>query len=58
MYIHGLDNGLFVMGSPHEAGERPEVSELLTAVPIDEKYVAFKSAFGKYLSLKFQSFVC
>ena len=51
MYVHGLDNGLFVMGSPHEAGERPDVSELLTAVPIDDKYIAFKSAFGKYLSV-------
>lgn len=51
MYIHGLDNGLFVLGSPHEAGERPDVAELLTAVPIDEKRVALKSAFGKYLSV-------
>ena len=51
MYIHGLDNGLFVLGSPHEAGERPDVSELLTAVPIDDKHIAFKSAFGKYLSI-------
>jgi protein FRG1 len=24
---------------------------LLTAIPIDEKYVAFKSAYGKYLSI-------
>ncbi len=39
------------MGSPHQPGERPEVSELLTAIPIDEKYVAFKSAYGKYLSV-------
>jgi protein FRG1 len=51
MYMHGLDNGLFVLGSPHDAAERPDVSELLTAVPIDEKRVAFKSAFGKYLSV-------
>lgn len=51
MYVHGLDNGLFVMGSPHQPGERPDVNELLTAVPIDEKYIAFKSAFGKYMSV-------
>lgn len=51
MYMHGLDNGLFVLGSPHDAAERPEVSELLTAVPIDDKHIAFKSAFGKYLSV-------
>lgn len=51
MYMHGLDNGLFVLGSPHLPTERPEVCELLTALPIDEKYVAFKSAYGKYLSV-------
>ena len=51
MYMHGLDNGLFVLGAPHEPTERPDVSELLTAVRIDDKHVAFKSAYGKYLSI-------
>ncbi len=40
-----------MLGAPHQPTERPEVSELLTAIPIDEKYVAFKSAYGKYLSI-------
>ena len=39
------------MGSSHQPGERPGVNELLSAVPIDEKYIAFKSAFGKYMSV-------
>lgn len=52
MYMHGLDNGVFVLGAGHEPTERPEVCELLTAVPVnDEKHVAFKSAYGKYLSV-------
>lgn len=51
MYMHGLENGLFVVGSPHEPGEAPEPCELLTAVQIDEKYVAFKSAYGRFLSV-------
>lgn len=51
MYLHGLDNGLFVLGSPHAPGERPDVGELVTAVPIDNKYIAFKSAYSKYLSV-------
>ncbi len=51
MYMHGLDNGLFVLGPPHEAGERPESCELLTAIRADENHVALKSAYGKYLSI-------
>jgi protein FRG1 len=51
MYLHGLDNGLFVLGASHVPSERPDVGELLTAVPIDNKYIAFKSAYSKYLSV-------
>lgn len=51
MYMHGLDNGLFVLGAPHQPEERPEVGELVTAVPIDNKFIAFKSAYSKYLSV-------
>ena len=51
MYVHGLDNGLFVLGAPHKPTERPDTVELFTAVRVDNAYVAFKSAFGKYLSV-------
>ena len=51
MYLHGRDNGVVVLGSPHAPGERPDVGELVTAVPIDNKYIAFKSAYSKYLSV-------
>ena len=40
-----------MLGAPHSPEERPDTCELLTAVPIDEKHVAFKSAYGKYLSV-------
>jgi protein FRG1 len=51
MYMHGLDNGLFVIGAPHQPAERPETCELLTAIRIDDKSIALKSAYGKYLSV-------
>jgi len=51
MYAHGLDNGLFVLGAPHAKGEPPEPQEILTAILINEKQVAFKSGYGKYLSV-------
>lgn len=49
--MHGLDNGLFVQGAPHESGDRPETSELLTAIRVDDSHIALKSAYGKYLSI-------
>lgn len=51
MYIHGLDNGLFVLGSAHKPGEVPDQAEILTAFKIDDKHVVFKSGYGKYLSV-------
>ena len=51
MYMHGLDNGVFVLGAPHEPGDRPDTCELFTAVRVDDKHVALKSAYGKYLSV-------
>lgn len=51
-YMHGLENGVFVMGAPHEPTERPETCELLTAIRVnDDKNIALKSAYGKYLSV-------
>jgi protein FRG1 len=49
-YVKALDNGLFTLGAPHDEGEGPSPEEILTAVLIDERKVAFKSGYGKYLS--------
>jgi hypothetical protein len=51
MYLHALDNGLIVMGSPHEPEERPESCELFTAVRIDDKHIALKTAYGDSFTL-------
>lgn len=51
MYAHGLDNGVFVLGAPHSKGESPEPQEILTAIRINDNQVAFKSGYGKYLSV-------
>ncbi|RNA30362.1 FRG1 [Brachionus plicatilis] len=50
MYMHGLENGLFVIGAPHTAGDSPDANEVFTAIKVDENYIALKSAYGKYLS--------
>jgi protein FRG1 len=51
MYIHGLDNGLFVLGAMHTDEQPPNDEEILTAIKIDDKHVALKSGYGKYLSV-------
>jgi protein FRG1 len=51
MYIHGLDNGLFVLGAAHSNEQPPNDEEILTAIKIDDKHVALKSGYGKYLSV-------
>ena len=51
MYIYGLDDGLFVLGSEHKYAQPPEAQEVLTAIKVDEKYIAFKTGYGKYLSV-------
>ncbi|XP_044262761.1 protein FRG1 homolog [Tribolium madens] len=51
-YVKALDNGLFTLGAPHDEGEGPSPEEVLTAVLIDERKVAFKSGYGKYLRVE------
>jgi protein FRG1 len=51
MYMHGLENGLFVIGAPHDPTERPSMEEVLTAIRADENHIALKSAHGQYLSV-------
>ncbi|XP_044761817.1 protein FRG1 homolog [Coccinella septempunctata] len=51
-YVKALDNGLFTLGAPHDEGEGPSPEEILTAVMISEKKVAFKSGYDKYLRVE------
>lgn len=51
MYMHSLENGVFVIGAPHTAGDSPDQNEILTSIKVDENHIALKSAYGKYLSI-------
>lgn len=51
-YVRALDNGLFTLGAPHNEGEGPSPEEILTAVSINERKVAFKSGYNKYLRVE------
>ncbi|XP_017785674.1 PREDICTED: protein FRG1 homolog [Nicrophorus vespilloides] len=51
-YVKALDNGLFTLGAPHNEFEGPSPEEILTAVAITERKVAFKSGYGKYLRVE------
>ncbi|PVD35239.1 hypothetical protein C0Q70_06520 [Pomacea canaliculata] len=51
MYIGSLDNGLLIVGPPHPEAEGPDPSEIFTAVKLGDTKVAFKSGYGKYLSV-------
>ncbi|KAG5882595.1 hypothetical protein JTB14_014783 [Gonioctena quinquepunctata] len=51
-YVRALDNGLFTIGAPHNEGEGPSPEEILTAILIDERKVAFKSGYNKYVRVE------
>lgn len=51
-YIKSLDNGLFTLGAPHDEGDGPSPEEIFTALQINEKYIALKSGYGKYLKVE------
>lgn len=40
------------MGAPHNAGDGPDPEEIFTAFPINDRKVAFKSGYGKYLKIE------
>ncbi|KAL1139219.1 hypothetical protein AAG570_009278 [Ranatra chinensis] len=50
-YVTSLDNGLFNLGAPHNEGDAPSPEEVLTAIPVSDNKVAFKSGYGKYLGV-------
>lgn len=51
-YVSSQDNGLFVLGGPHQPGEGPFPEEILTAVKLSDTKIALKSGYGKYLSVQ------
>ncbi|CAG9839730.1 unnamed protein product [Diabrotica balteata] len=51
-YVRALDNGLFTLGAPHRDGQGPSPEEILTAIPINERKIAFKSGYNKYLRVE------
>lgn len=51
-FIKSLDNGLFTLGAPHDEGDGPAPEEIFTAIQINERHVAFKSGYGKYLKVE------
>nr|CAH7729757.1 unnamed protein product [Callosobruchus chinensis] len=51
-YVKALDNGMFMLGAPHNEGEGPSPEEILTAISINERKVAFKSGYNKYLRVE------
>jgi len=55
-YVRAMDNGLFVLAAPHQPGEDggPDQEEILVAIRSTEGKVAFKSGYGKYLSVDSQ----
>nr|CAG4646579.1 EOG090X0DUJ [Macrothrix elegans] len=56
-YIKALDNGLFVLGPPHDEGDPPSPEEIFTAFPVGETKITLKSGYGKYLGIDKNSVV-
>lgn len=50
-YIKPMDNGLFELGEQRDVGEGPDPVDILTAVPVGDNKIAFKSGYDKYLSV-------
>jgi len=50
-YIKALDNGLFVLGPPHDEGDPPSPEEIFTAFPVGDTKLTLKSGYGKYLGV-------
>ncbi|XP_076446275.1 protein FRG1-like [Babylonia areolata] len=50
-YVSALDNGLLTLGPPRSQGEAPDPTEVFTVLKLSETKVAFKSGYGKYLSV-------
>ncbi|XP_031637505.1 protein FRG1 homolog [Contarinia nasturtii] len=51
-YIKSLDNGLFTIGAPHDEGDGPSPEEIFTALAINDRHIALKSGYGRYLKVE------
>jgi len=51
MYVRAEDNGLFMVGPPHDEGDGPSPEEIITALPAGDGHLAFKSGYNKYLGV-------
>jgi len=51
VYISAMDNGNFTLGAPRTKGDGPDITEQLTGVVLSDTKMAFKTGFGKYLSV-------
>ena len=50
-YAKALSNGKIVLGDPHPPGDGPDEEEIFTAIASGTTQVAFKSGFGRYLTI-------
>lgn len=51
-FIKSLDNGLFTLGAPHNEGDGPAPEEIFTTLAINDKCIALKSGYGKYMKME------
>ncbi|GFN82274.1 protein frg1-like [Plakobranchus ocellatus] len=52
VYIIALDNGGLAIGEPRDEGDGPDPTEIFTAIKINDTKVAFKSGYGKYVTVE------
>ena len=50
-YAKALGNGRIVLGAPHPPGDGPDEEEIFTAISAGSNQIAFKSGFGRYLTV-------
>lgn len=56
-YARAQSNGSIVLGNPHPPGEGPDEEEIFTAVPASTSHIAFKSGYGRYLSVDTKKYI-
>ncbi|XP_063956338.1 protein FRG1-like [Lytechinus pictus] len=51
-FLFAMDNGLLTLGAPHKTTvEGPAPPEQITAIPVSDSKVAFKTGYGKFLGV-------
>lgn len=51
-YIKSLDNGTFTLGAPHDEGDGPSPEEIFTALIVNDRHIALKSGYGRYVKVE------